>query len=238
MCRLAAAWLPDLARSTRLGVRCGAVGCCLRCAVLFLCVQFSASALPRRTAFAWLARSDNSVRRRRGRRAAGPPGRSIARKRYISSTAHGRSLQGGPRLRPGSGSDGRRELAPRVRRRGPRRRGAVRVGAVPRWGQRSSARDPAAWDDGAREAMASPRARVAERCVCPRGPRPSTAAELDDPAFMLAGARSRAGDAAADRRRAITSLCGLMGGPPWCMMASPRIQMLGLKGRGVHLYRG
>ena len=112
------------------------------------------------------------------------------------------------------------------------------MGAVLRWGQRSSARDPAAWDDGARAAMASPRARVAERCVCPRGPRPSTAAELDDPAFMLAGARSRAGDAAADRRRAITSLCGLMGGPPWCMMASPRIQMLGLKGRGVHLYRG
>ena len=76
MCRLAAAWLLDLARSTRLGVRCGAVGCCLRCAVLFLCVQFSASALLRRTAFAWcrLARSDNSVQRRRGRRAACPPG--------------------------------------------------------------------------------------------------------------------------------------------------------------------
>ena len=52
------------------------------------------------------------------------------------------------------------------------------------------------------------------RGVCPREPRPPTAAQLDDPAFMLAGARSRAGDAAADWRRAVTFLCGLMGGPP------------------------
>ena len=43
-----------------------------------------------------------------------PSRRSIVRRRYISLTAHGRSIQGGPRLRPGSGSDGRRELAPRA----------------------------------------------------------------------------------------------------------------------------
>jgi hypothetical protein len=47
--------------------------------------------------------------------------------------------------------------------------------------------------------------RVAARGVCPREPWPSTAAQLDDPAVMLArAARARAGDVAADRRRAVT----------------------------------
>ena len=41
-----------------------------------------------------------------------------------------------------------------------------------------------------------------------------TAAQLEDPALMLAGARALADGAAADRHRASSLLCGLIGGPP------------------------
>ena len=75
-------------------------------------------------------------------------------------------------------------------------------------------RDPTTWDEEARAIMAALRARMAARCICPRELRLPTAAQLDDPAVMLAAARALAGDAAADRQRAVTFLCGLMGGPP------------------------
>ena len=206
MCRLAAAWLLDLARSTRLGVRCGAVGCCLRCAVLFLSVQFSASALLRRTAFylARLARPDDSLQRRRGRRAAGPPGdlssggvayhrqHTVALSKVAHDCARGpevTAVVNSPRA-CGAGLGGEARFGWVQSRAGVSRlplatRRLGTTGPARRW------RRPApAWRSGA-----SARAGLGRRWR-----RSSTIA------FMLAGARSRAGDAAADWRRAITSL--------------------------------
>ena len=75
-------------------------------------------------------------------------------------------------------------------------------------------RDPATWDDEARAIMAALRARMVARGICPRELRLPSTAQLDDPAVMLAGARALADEVRADRRRADTFLCGLMGGPP------------------------
>ena len=75
-------------------------------------------------------------------------------------------------------------------------------------------RDPTAWDEEARAIMAALRARMAALGICQRDLRLPTAAQLDDPAAMLAAARDLAEGVEADRRRAFTLLCGLMGGPP------------------------
>lgn len=75
-------------------------------------------------------------------------------------------------------------------------------------------RDPTAWDEEARAIMAALRARMAALGICQRDLRLPTAAQLDDPAAMLTAARDLAEGVEADRRRAFTLLCGLMGGPP------------------------
>ena len=75
-------------------------------------------------------------------------------------------------------------------------------------------RDPSTWDDEARTIMASLRARMSARGIRHRELRLPTVAQLEDPSLMLAGARALADGAAADRRRSISLLCGLIGGPP------------------------
>ena len=75
-------------------------------------------------------------------------------------------------------------------------------------------RDPAAWDDEARGLMGWIRARMAARGISPRELRLPTVAQLDDPLLMVEASRALAADAAADKRRALVLLQGLIGGPP------------------------
>ena len=75
-------------------------------------------------------------------------------------------------------------------------------------------RDPATWDDEAREIMGVIRARMAARGVRPRELVLPTVGQLNDPSVMVAASRALAADVAADKRRAVDLLRGLIGGPP------------------------
>ena len=75
-------------------------------------------------------------------------------------------------------------------------------------------RDPSKWDDEACAIMASLRARMAARGIRRRELQLPSAAQLEDPSLMMAGARALADSVAADRHRAFSLLCGLIGGPP------------------------
>ena len=77
-------------------------------------------------------------------------------------------------------------------------------------------RDPSKWDDEvcAVPVMASLRARMAARGIRRRELQLPSAAQLEDPSLMMAGARALADSVAADQYRAGSLLCGLIGGPP------------------------
>ena len=75
-------------------------------------------------------------------------------------------------------------------------------------------RDPATWDDEAREIMAVIRARMAARGVRPRELVLPTVGQLNDPSVMVAASRALAAGVAADKQRAVDLLRGLIGGPP------------------------